>query len=252
MSKTKTTTQNVATLTAAQLEQSGIKSSINQNDIVEIISTEAYDRIMQSIESAPKFDLDAYQDYSKIDAQFMKKIKASKHYNESLGVENNTIYHSFRDDNVDKIKLYVKDIHIEEGTNDKIKISLINYTKILALSGNLRLTISGTIQDILEVNGEFNVNVSSRAIQFIDTYSYKASKSKEQILSDIEKHNQKVMDFYNSIPVSEKRNGYGDLSKVISYDAIAKQARVHVNKNIIKNQAPEVVEQLNKLFNINL
>jgi hypothetical protein len=251
MSKTKTTTQDVATLTAAQLEQSGIKSSINQNDIVEIISTEAYDRIMQSIESVPKFDLDAYQDYSKIDAQFMKKIKASKHYNESLGVENNTIYHSFRD-NVDKIQLDVKDIHVEEGTNDKIKISLRNSSKTLILSGNLRLAISGTIQDISEVNGEFSVYVASRTIQFIDTYSYKASKSKEQILSNIEIHNQKVMDFYNSIPVSEKRNAYGDLSKVISYDAIAKQARVHVNKNIIKNQAPEVVEQLNKLFNINL
>jgi hypothetical protein len=251
MSKTKTTTQDVATLTAAQLEQSGIKSSINQNDIVEIISTEAYDRIMQSIESVPKFDLDDYQDYSKIDAQFMKKIKASKHYNESLGVENNTIYHSFRD-NVDKIQLDVKDIHIEEGNNDKIKISLRNNIKILALSGNLRLTISGTIQDISEVNGEFNVHVASRTIQFIDMYSYKASKTKEQILSDVEIHNQKVMDFYNSIPVSEKRNSYGDVSKVISYDAIAKQARVHVNKNIIKNQAPEVVEQLNKLFNINL
>jgi hypothetical protein len=251
MSKTKTTTQDVATLTAAQLEQSGIKSSINQNDIVEIISTEAYDRIMQSIESVPKFDLDAYQDYSKIDAQFMKKIKASKHYNESLGVENNTIYHSFRD-NVDKIQLDVKDIHIEEGTNDKIKISLRNSSKTLILSGNLRLTISGTIQDISEVNGEFNVYVASCAIQFVDYYSYKTSKSKEQILSNIEIHNQKVMDFYNSIPVSEKRNSYGDVSKVISYDAIAKQARVHVNKNIIKNQAPEVVEQLNKLFNINL
>lgn len=247
----KTTTQDVATLTAAQLEQSGIKSSINQNDIVEIISTEAYDRIMQSIESVPKFDLDVYQDYSKIDAQFMKKIKASKHYNESLGVENNTIYHSFNGI-VDSIKLDVKDIHVEEGTNDKIKISLRNSIKILALSGNLRLTISGTIQDISEVNGEFNVHVNSRTIQFIDTYSYKTSKSKEQILSDIEKHNQRVMDFYNNIPVSEKRNAYGDVSKVISYDAIAKQARVHVNKNIIKNQAPEVVEQLNKLFNINL
>ena len=251
MSKTKTTTQDVATLTAAQLEQSGIKSSINQNDIVEIISTEAYDRIMQSIESVPKFDLDAYQDYSKIDAQFMKKIKASKHYNKSLRVENNTIYHSFTDGG-DKIQLDVKDIHVEEGTNDKIKISLRNSSKTLILSGNLRLTISGTIQDISEVNGEFNVYVASRTIQFIDIYSYKTSKTKEQILSNIEIHNQKVMDFYNSIPVSEKRNAYGDLSKVISYDAIAKQARVHVNKNIIKNQAPEVVEQLNKLFNINL
>jgi len=247
----KKTTQDVATLTAAQLEQSGIKSSINQNDIVEIISTEAYDRIMQSIQSVPKFDLDAYQDYSKIDAQFMKKIKASKHYNESLGVENNTIYHSFTDGG-DKIQLDVKDIHVEEGTNDKIKISLKNIIKTLILSGNLRLTISGKIDEVSEVNGEFNVHVNSRTIQFIDTYSYKASKSKEQILSNIEIHNQKVMDFYNSIPVSEKRNAYGDLSKVISYDAIAKQARVHVNKNIIKNQAPEVVEQLNKLFNINL
>jgi len=251
MSKTKTTTQDVATLTASQLEQSGIKSSINQNDIVEIISTEAYDRIMQSIESIPQYDIDDYQDYSKIDAQFMKKIKASKHYNESLGVENNIIYHSFTDAG-DKIQLGVKDIHVEEGTNDKIKISLQNKNKILYLSGNLRLTISGKIQDISEVNGQFRVDVNSRTIQFVDYYSYKASKSKEQILSDVEIHNQKVMDFYNSIPVSEKRNSYGDVSKVISYDAIAKQARVHVNKNIIKNQAPEVVEQLNKLFNINL
>lgn len=251
MSKTKTTTQDVATLTAAQLEQSGIKSSINQNDIVEIISTEAYDRIMQSIQSIPKYDLSDYQDYSKVDAQFMKKIKASKHYNESLGVENNTIYHSFTD-GCDKIQLDVKDIHVEEGTNDKIKISIQHKTKTSYFSGNLKLTISGKIDDVSEVNDKFRVDINSRTVQFVDYYSYKSTKSKEQILSDVEKHNQKVMDFYNSIPVSEKRNSYGDFSKVISYDAIAKQARVHVNKNIIKNQAPEVVEQLNKLFNINL
>ena len=251
MSKTKTTTQDVATLTAAQLEQSGIKSSINQNDIVEIISTEAYDRIMQSIQSVPNFDLYDYQDYSKVDAQFMKKIKASKHYNESLGVENNCIYHSFMESG-DKIQLDVKDIHVEEGTNDKIKISIQHRTKTLYLSGRLRLTISGKMDNISEVNDKFRVDISSNAVNFSDYYSYKITKTKEQILSDVEKHNQKVMDFYNSIPVSEKRNSYGDVSKVISYDAIAKQARVHVNKNIIKNQAPEVVEQLNKLFNINL
>ena len=251
MKKTKTPTQDVATLTAAQLEQSGIKSSINQNDIVEIISTEAYDRIMQSIQSVPKFDLYDYQDYSEVDALFMRRIKASLHYNVSLGVENNCIYHSFVDSG-DKIQLDVKDIHVEEGTNDKIKISLQHKTKTSFLSGRLRLTISGKIDDVSEVNDNFRVDINNRTVQFTDYYSYKSTKTKEQILSDVEKHNQKVMDFYNSIPVSEKRNSYGDLSKVISYDAIAKQARVHVNKNIIKNQAPEVVEQLNKLFNINL
>lgn len=251
MKKTKTPTQDVATLTAAQLEQSGIKSSINQNDIVEIISTEAYDRIMQSIQSVPKFDLYDYQDYSEVDALFMRRIKASLHYNVSLGVENNCIYHSFMDSG-DKIQLDVKDIHVEEGTNDKIKISLQHKTKTSFLSGRLRLTISGKIDDVSEVNDNFRVDINNRIVQFTDYYSYKSTKTKEQILSDVEKHNQKVMDFYNSIPVSEKRNSYGDLSKVISYDAIAKQARVHVNKNIIKNQAPEVVEQLNKLFNINL
>ena len=251
MKKTKTTTQDVATLTAAQLEQSGIKSSINQNDIVEIISTEAYDRIMQSIQSVPKFDLYDYQDYSEVDALFMRRIKASLHYNVSLGVEDNCIYHSFVDSG-DKIQLDVKDIHVEEGTNDKIKISLQHKTKTSFLSGRLRLTISGKIDDVSEVNDNFRVDINNRTVQFVDYYSYKSTKTKEQILSDVEKHNQKVMDFYNSIPVSEKRNSYGDLSKVISYDAIAKQARVHVNKNIIKNQAPEVVEQLNKLFNINL
>ena len=251
MKKTKTPTQDVATLTAAQLEQSGIKSSINQNDIVEIISTEAYDRIMQSIQSVPKFDLYDYQDYSEVDALFMRRIKASLHYNVSLGVENNCIYHSFMDSG-DKIQLDVKDIHVEEGTNDKIKISLQHKTKTSFLSGRLRLTISGKIDDVSEVNDNFRVDINNRTVQFTDYYSYKSTKTKEQILSDVEKHNQKVMDFYNSIPVSEKRNSYGDLSKVISYDAIAKQARVHVNKNIIKNQAPEVVEQLNKLFNINL
>jgi len=173
MSKNKTTTQDVATLTATQLEQSGIKSSINQNDIVEIISTEAYDRIMQSIESVPKFDLDVYQDYSKIDAQFMKKIKASKHYNESLGVENNCIYHSFQESG-DKIQLDVKDIHVEEGTNDKIKISLQHKTKTSFLSGRLRLTISGKIDDVSEVNDNFRVDINSRTVQFVDYYSYKS------------------------------------------------------------------------------
>ena len=247
--KKATETTDIATLTTQQLEQSGIKTNLNQNDIVEIISTEAYDKIMGSLESIPKFDNHS-RDYSKLDAQFIKKVKASKHYQESMDITPSDIDHFTKDATKD-LSITYKSIDIEEN-NDKIRLIVRSHTLKILISGSVKLMFSKYITGINESQGDFEVYGGSSRIEFRQNFPYKSSKTEEQILAEVEKHNQEVMDFYNNIPVSEKINSNGLAYKLISYDTIAKQARVHVNKNIIKNQAPEVTQQLNNLFGITL
>lgn len=252
MAKNKKTTEttNIATLTTQQLEQSGIRTNLNQNDIVEIISTEAYDRIMASLESIPKFNNNHFKDYSKLDAQFIKKVKASKHYEESMDITPSDINHH-EDCTTKQLLITYKRIDIEESNNDKIRLILKSSTYSIFISGNLKLDFTRYSETINESQGDFEVFRGCSRIVFSQTFPYKSAKTEEQILAEVEKYNQEIMDFYNNIPVSEKINN-GVAYKLISYDTIAKQARVHVNKNIIKNQAPEVTQQLNNLFGITL
>lgn len=252
MAKAKKTTEttDIATLTTQQLEQSGIKTNLNQNDIVEIISTEAYDKIMGSLESIPKFHNHS-TDYSKLDAQFIKKVKASKHYEESMDITPSDISH-FTKDVIKDLLITYKSIDIEESNNDKIRLIVKLHTSRILISGSVRLMFAKYTGGINESQGDFEVNGGNSRIEFKQIFPYKSVKTEEQILAEVEKHNQEVMDFYNNIPVSEKINSNGLAYKLISYDTIAKQARVHVNKNIIKNQAPEVTQQLNNLFGITL
>lgn len=252
MAKSKKTTEttNIATLTTQQLEQSGIRTNLNQNDIVEIISTEAYDRIMASLESIPKFNNNHFKDYSKLDAQFIKKVKASKHYEESMDITPFDIDHH-EDCTTKQLLITYKRIDIEESNNDKIRLILKSSTSSIFISGNLKLHFTRYSKNINEFQGDFEVFKGNARTVFSQTFPYKSAKTEEQILAEVEKYNQEIMDFYNNIPVSEKINN-GVAYKLISYDTIAKQARVHVNKNIIKNQAPEVTQQLNNLFGITL
>lgn len=249
-SKKITETKNIATLTTQQLEQSGIKTNLNQNDIVEIISTEAYDKIMASLELIPKFDNHS-TDYSKLDAQFIKKVKAFKHYEESMDITPSDIGHSIKETTKD-LSITYKRIDIEEINNDKVKLIVRSNTSKILISGIVKLNIHKYTSYINESQGNFQFSGGNRGVEFSDMFSYKSDKSEEQILAEVEEHNQKIMDFYNNIPVSEKVSSDRVIYKLISYDAIVKQARVHVNKNIIKNQAPEVTQQLNNLFGITL
>lgn len=254
MAKAKKTTEttDIATLTTQQLEQSGVKTNLNQNDIVEIISTEAYDKIMSSLESIPKFNNHS-TDYSKLDAQFIKKVKASKHYEESMNITPSDIkHHHEEDDTTKELLITYKRIDIEESNNDKIRLILKSSTSSIFISGNVKLDFTKYSKNINESQGDFEVFKGNARTAFSQTFPYKSAKTEEQILAEVEEHNQKLIDFYNNIPVSEKINGNGVAYKLISYDTIAKQARVHVNKNIIKNQAPEVTQQLNNLFGITL
>ena len=90
MSKKKTTqeTMSPALLTTAQLEQSGIKTSLNQNDIVEIIAVEAYDNIMQTIQSAPQFNVDLFN-MDECKEAFVKEVNKIKGFlNDSANFKN--------------------------------------------------------------------------------------------------------------------------------------------------------------------
>jgi hypothetical protein len=251
MSKKKTTqeTMSPALLTTAQLEQSGIKTSLNQNDIVEIIAVEAYDSIMQTIQSAPQFDVDLFN-MDECKESFVKEVNKIKGHNLIFTSSDvSTTGSDYKGIN----KSYICNrIHIEESSNESVRVYLkrSNYHYNSEASYKLRImkyldsVTSGDLSTVL-------VEQSNGRFEFAKKVNLKASISQKQFETMLENHNQAVLDLYNSIPVAEKTTN-GDSYKLVNFKSISTQARVSVNKNIIKNQAPEVTEQLNKLFGINM
>jgi hypothetical protein len=251
MSKKKTIqeTMSSALLTTAQLEQSGIKTSLNQNDIVEIIAVEAYDNIMQTIQSAPKFDVDLFN-MNECKEAFAKEVNKLKGHNFIFTSDNVS---STRSEYNGVNKLYtIKNIFVQESNNESIKVYLESKTCNYNSEMSCKLCIvkyadtikSGDLSTVL-------VEQYSGRFEFAKTVNLKASISQKQFETMLDNHNQAVSDLYNSIPVAEKKST-GDFYKLVNFKSISTQARVSVNKNIIKNQAPEVTEQLNKLFGVNM
>lgn len=243
-------TMSPALLTTTQLEQSGIKTSLNQNDIVEIIAVEAYDRIIESLKNIPKFNLEL-NDLDKYKESFVKEVNKLKCHNNTFTKENVTCHYP-RYNGV-KENYTINSIEIEDSNSESTKVYLKtkSFTYYSEISHEFKITKkgkdfkSGDLSTIL-------IEKDAEILCFSKRVDTKTKLSQLQIQTMINNHNQTVLDFYNNIPTLSKTNTCGELYKVISFKSISTQARVSVNKNIIKNQAPEVTEQLNKLFGVNL
>ena len=251
MSKKKTTqeTMSPALLTTAQLEQSGIKTSLNQNDIVEIIAVEAYDNIMQTIQSAPQFDVDLFN-MNECKEAFAKEVNKLKGHNltfTSSDVSTNGSDYK----GINKSYIYNR-IQVEESNNESVRVYLKKSIYTYNSEASFKLKIMKYVDSV--TSGDLSTVLFEQCngrLEFAKKVNLKASISQKQFETMLDNHNQAVLDLYNSIPVAEKTTT-SDPYKLVNFKSISTQARVSVNKNIIKNQAPEVTEQLNKLFGVNM
>ena len=247
----KNKSQEVATLTTSQLEQSGIKTNLTQNDVIEVVATEAYESMMKQIEQIKKFDSSVFNDYSKLDKQFLKKIHSYKHYSPSLNITEHDINHSNQSGERTHIEIYNFEVS-EMNNSDKIKVYCNLKSISVATNATLKLYVHKYADDTKETINGFNYYSGNPRVEFSEIYNYKNPLSKEEMQSKADAYNEIVRGVYDSIPVTEKFDSAGNRYKTVSYDGFVKQARINVNRNIIKNQAPEVAEQINKLFGMEI
>lgn len=241
-------TKNIATLTTQKLEQSGINTNLNQNDIVEIIAVEAYDNIMQAIQNAPKFNVDLYN-MDKCKEAFAKEVNKIKGHN--LTFTSSDVSTSGSD--YKSIESYsCNRIQVIESNNESIRVFLQRSTYTYNSGGSFKLRIMSYPDSV--TSGNLSTVLFEQyggRLEFSKKVNLKASISQKQFETMLDNHNQTVLELYNSIPVAEKTTN-GDPYKLVNFKSISTQARVNVNKNIIKNQAPEIIQQLNTLFGITL
>lgn len=237
-----TTETSPAVMTTSVMEAAGIKTALNQNDVTEVIAQEAYDKIQELLHNAPKLpsfepDKDAL---TKLGHDFVKELVKkgiiSEEQSKAVGI--NTKLESEKEGTYfDWVRLTTNE------TAKDVKVYLSTPTSWISY-GTKEYTLIVTLNDI-ETEKVGGINITR-------TDSFRAEKkvklpgyTKEEIAIILKDHSDEIRQLYKDIPVAEKQN-----QKSIGFDSLYKLARVTVNKNIIKNQAPEVTAQLQKLFDI--
>lgn len=242
----------VSKLTTNTLEQSGIKTNLNQNDIVEIIATDAYEKILNSLENIPNFnteicDLTLHKEIFLNEIIKLDIIKINK---EKLHIHNINSKVIDKNDKVTKFNYFSLDTG--ESKDDSFKIYLNEKEFSYKSSYLIELSYSHysykeedtKINDIEIYEGYHNKIFNKKIL-------VKSNLNLKQFENYVNNHNEKVLNIFNNIPIKEKTIN-NRRYKIINYKNMISQARISVNRNIIKNQAPELTNQLNNLFNINL
>lgn len=246
----KKNTQVATTLTTQQLEQSGIKTSLNQNDVVEIIATEAYDKIMNSLNNVQKFeDEDTPADQFKED--FKNKLLKSKLL-KSPFLDYNINYECSSEETTQSFTILRLEVEEDKTDGFIIRLRSGKFNKNFSPKYHFKYTDRIDIE-LLKNVGDFD-SVCTDVVwkKFCKTYDYKSKYTPKQYQKKVDEHNKYIQSLYDSIPSIEKTSARNSVHKTLSYNNLAKQARVNVNRSIIKNQAPEVSAQINKLFGISI
>lgn len=237
----KETTKAVA-LTTQSMEDAGIKTQINQNDIIDIVVSDQVEKIKAQGEELTQAGERIYEKYKSVlnghKEKFLKELQAAGIAPGDATVEDisgtssgynsiNLSRISFTEDTYSKVEGMMK-VQLQSGR---------------ALPpGAFELTLSYNLTEKKEEASPIKgVMFSHRA----DTSWTKKVKIPEKTMApiheELKKANKDCQDFYALFP-----DGRFNPNK------IAREAKNKINKRILKNQAPAIAEQLNSLFELTL
>lgn len=210
-------------LTSKELEENDIKIVVNQNDIIEMVATERFNKIMSEYKEIQTLkDSYNYNDYKKI---YRKEVEK---FLKAIDVEVNQT-------NIDKVVIYSR-----KYSSNSIKL------KFLDLKASKLSFYVGNLSQISEIEIQF----SKKSTEYIKKsirkensllYTTNVPVKLRFDLDEIEEYNKKVTKFYED---------YGSLN--FNLDKLIRETKVEFNKNIIKSKGGNFKEKLNQVFNINL
>jgi len=230
---------NELAISQQDLNEEGIKTQLNQNDLLEVLVTERLDAIDAEC-AAITAEYMAIREQAIEQENLMKEqvkkeaIKALKKLGIIFGEDqklNFSIYVKGDKDRYDVFNVYKKSII--KG-HDNVFRERYNHTEVLKTSGVITGYVLIQVKDVLtsEVTSthEYKVNVS---------FTYK-NKSKE-IVERIGKHNDNV-DAY-----TEKMAGVN-----INYNSVLKNMRVTFNKKLIATGSPNLRKKILECFGLSI
>jgi hypothetical protein len=220
-------------LTISKLSETGVKVSLNQNDLIEVMSDDLYTEIKNEISELNKgIPDDDYQERVKKEIEIFQKECLKKYpfiTKEKLNVE-----------------CYLSKSYQLTKTDISVKSSV------------LRTYNSNSGFHIREKHTE-KFYLYKKAVLVFSAFDYdhninlhikKEIELQEYNRSDVLKYSLKVEAFYDKINMllGDKKPQILD-HFMFTPTSIQKILRTRMNKKIIKSQSPEVAEMLNKMFN---
>jgi len=239
------------TLTSESLEAAGIKTQLTQGDVVDVIVDELYDKIQEKLEKLPQPNIHTSNSMTEIlKKRFLQDLVDNKVINKGQAEADTTYINAYSCSYTadPKKRVISKRINVDNGNSyDRVKdtqrLRLFDSQYDYIPNVTVIIQINFREEKIVKIaSGEIKREITTTYSNemFIDNpQSYK--EFKKAITDSSLEH----IDIFNSIPVKVTSDG-----KTISYANISRSVKSTVNKNIIKNQAPDIAKQLKGAFNI--
>lgn len=238
---TKETGKSVA-LTTKTMEEAGIKTQINQNDIIDIVVSDQVEKMRARVDALTALGEKIHQKFMSVinghKEKFLKELQAAGIASGDTTIDD--IYSSSSGHNT----LYTTRLIFAEDTHSRVEGMMVIQqgngkgipTSAFDLALSFRLTEKK--EEPSPVKGVTFSHTS-------DSIWSKKMKVPEKIVAPIREAlkaaNEECQNFYSQFP-----NGRFNPNK------IARDAKNTINKKILKNQAPGIAEQLNSIFDISL
>ncbi len=243
----KKVSQLPARITTTDLEAAGIKTSLNQMDVVDILAEECYNGYLAKIEILNENAIALTKAFSDIHG------KEADLFKKELGItELVNISRSQKDSNCKKseqICVSLTQIRVQEGNGNTLQLQNQNCNSLYlpkAKSGNIEYELHYSSQETI-TKKKGTIEVTETIIRNFMKPIKLPAKAFTDFQKDLEAHNAAVKEFL--APLYLRKDAY---YATLSLTNITKSIKNKVNKNIIKSQAPGIQQQLETLFNISL
>lgn len=221
-------------LSQSDLNEKGIKTQLNQNDLLEVLVSEVYDNHIKTIEATKTKAIELVQRFNKLKQDAIQKagLAAFKKTGLSIDPEKIAFYGDFSQKNSDYQSDRIAHLLIVDH-RQKTDVSITNssylsFTSKISGRWDYREEVSGKEHTkTITYNGSFEIAV--------DTKPFK------KLFADIKAHNEYV----------EKLNKeYEGVN--LNYTALARDVRVKFNKSLIAKGAPKLKAKIASTFGIEL
>ncbi len=242
-------------LTASDLQTAGVETKINQNDLVEIIASGIHENVLNELSRITEKKKELVCFYSKYQTdfvklkteEFIKTLISKKLLKKTDVIQTSQVFSG------GKTITYLYD----GNSGKKVGVNILTentsgnnlYTYLHSINPSWYSDASSaTISVIKKIEEKVSgVNMVTQQVFSKKVSIPTPTKLIEDVRKDMDQLHKDSMILWESIPSKIVAHG-----KLISLEQFTKISKISINKEILKNQAPDMINQIEKLFNIKL
>lgn len=221
-------------LTQTDLNDEGIKTQLNQNDLLEVLVSEVYESHMNKIKDLNAIAKNINEEFYTLKKDLAVKalVKLIHKTGLKVNIEDISFKASFVGNHADEHKIVGNSLSISEYRNES-KVQVNSYFSD-RFSSQLSINWSFTLQDH-KADYIIETTYSGVSTVKVDTKPF------EKLKKEAEANVKQVNDFYTA---------YKDMN--LNYTALSREVRVKFNKSLIAKGAPKLRAKIASSFGIEL